>query len=92
MGIDDIDIFEAETLERGLGTLNDVLAGNTVVVNGVITSPGTEVDLCHSQPCMRQTHAAGNSRRTFVLTTTSFLFQPNFLMALPIMISDWPSA
>jgi hypothetical protein len=45
VSVDNVDILEAETLQRGLESFNNVLAGQTVVVDENLTVHGTIVDL-----------------------------------------------
>jgi len=45
VGIDEVDVGEVETGEAGVGALDDVLAREALVVDGVVTKGAAPVDL-----------------------------------------------
>lgn len=90
MGIDYVHVGEGETRQRGGGAFEDVFAGETVVVYEDFAVGGAPVELNDG---VRGVGERGKSRElTLVLMTRSLRFQPYFLMASPIIISDCPPA
>lgn len=51
VGIDEVDVLEIEALQGGVDTLDDVLAGETVVVDFVVAKGVTPEDLRESTKC-----------------------------------------
>ena len=89
MGIDDINIFQPEAIQRRLQSFNDVLPGQSMIIDEIFTVDSAPVDLCRNGktnyfPC------ASALENSLVLMTMSLRFQPKCLMALPITISDSP--
>lgn len=91
MGVDDIDVFELETFERRPSAFDDVFARETVVIDEDFAVRETPVKLAAvSALALRGLEVW--DLVTLVVMTRSLLFQPNFLIACPMMISDCPPA
>lgn len=92
VGVDDVDVGEAKALKREVQAFDDVFAGEADIVDGVGGIGGvveTEVNLCDL--VLLCITCLAKLRLTFVETTRSFCFQPNFLMAEPRTISALPA-
>lgn len=91
MSVDEVDVLEVETLKAGVHSLDDVLAGQSLVVHDVVAESSAPVDLPDkrlSAFCVSQHGRFTLGRlRTLVEMTRSLRFQPYFLMAWPMTMT-----
>ena len=87
VSIDQVDVFQLQTLEGRINTLNDVFTREAKIVDWIFSKGTSPIYLVNVSYVLG---AWAKEMCTFVDMTRSLRFQPYFLIACPIIFSDSP--